>query len=112
MANATSPPVEVLPPLKSKKKYWTRLGIVKWLVATLFEDVPTIAGIDHSFSFPLRYFEKHGIASDWNCFLDDFQSHWTTDGDHVTVEDVRNGRLGNGAARTGNSRWRRIAEER
>ena len=53
---------EVLPP-PSPRKYWTRRGIAHWLAARLAEDVPTIVGIDHGFSFPLRYFEAHQLAA-------------------------------------------------
>ena len=44
--------------------------------------------------------------------LDDFQRHWPTDEDHVYVGFVRDGIAGNGAARMGNARWRRLIEER
>jgi hypothetical protein len=105
------PPVEVPPPL-SLRKYWTRKGIAEWLVERLAEDVPTLVGIDHGFSFPLRYFEAHGLSPDWQQFLDDFQRHWPTDEDHVYVEFVRDGTAGNGEARSGNALWRRLAEKR
>ena len=49
----------MLPP-PSLKKYWTRRGIAEWLVERLAEDIPTLVGINHGFSFPLRYFEVHG----------------------------------------------------
>jgi len=104
-------PIEVLPP-PSPRKYWTRKGIAEWLVERLAEDTPTLVGIDHGFSFPLRYFEVHGLLPDWPSFLDDFQRHWPTDDDHTYVDFVRDGAFGNGAARTGNSRWRRLTEER
>ena len=61
---------EVLPP-PSPKKYWTRKGIAEWLVDRLTEDVPALVGVDHGFSFPLRYFEVHGLLPDWPRFLDD-----------------------------------------
>lgn len=111
IASAAEPPVEVLPP-PSNKKYWTRRGVAEWLVATLSEDIPTIVGIDHAFSFPLRYFETHGLLPDWPRFLEDFHRHWPTDEDHTYVDFVRDGALGNGAARSGNARWRRLTEER
>lgn len=31
------------------------------LVKLLTEETPTLIGIDHGFSFPLRYFEAHGL---------------------------------------------------
>jgi hypothetical protein len=111
LAERDVPPVEVLPP-PSLKKYWTRRGIAEWLVDKLAEDKPTLVGIDHGFSFPLRYFERHGLKPDWPAFLDDFQHHWPTDEDHTYVDFVREGAAGNGAARMGNSRWRRLTEER
>ena len=111
IADRSSPPVEVQPP-PSPRKYWTRRGIAEWLAEWLREDRRTLVGIDHGFSFPLRYFEKHGLPHDWPAFLDDFQRHWPTDEDHTYVEFVRDGIRGNGAARSGNTRWRRLTEER
>ena len=111
MAGATSLPIEVQPP-PSPRKYWTRKGIAEWLVERLKENQLTIVGIDHGFSFPLRYFETHHLLPDWPTFLDDFQQHWPTDDDHTYVDFVRHGNCGNGAARMGNSRWRRFTEER
>jgi hypothetical protein len=104
-------PAEVLPP-PSPRKYWSRKEVAHWLVDRLSEDVPTLVGIDHGFSFPLRYFETHGLAPDWPAFLDDFQRHWPTDEDNTYVDFVRNGSVGNGAARMGDARWRRLTEER
>lgn len=111
MAADGAPPVEIQPP-PSPRKYWTRRGIAQWLVERLAEPVPTLAGIDHGFSFPLRYFEAHRLPPDWPAFLDDFQRHWPTDGDHVYVDFVRDGLEGNGIARIGDARWRRLTEVR
>jgi hypothetical protein len=105
-------PSTELPPPPSPRKYWTRRGIAEWLVERLSGDVPTLVGVDHGFSFPLRYFEVHGLLPDWPRFLDDFQRHWPTDEDHVYVDFVRDGIAGKGAARMGNARWRRLTEER
>jgi hypothetical protein len=104
-------PREVQPP-PSPRKYWTRKGIALWLVERLKEDPVTLVGIDHGFSFPLRYFEAHHLLPDWPKFLEDFHLHWPTDDDHTYVDFVRYGNCGNGAARMGNSRWRRFTEER
>ena len=111
MANDDRLPAEVPPP-SSPRKYWTRKGVAEWLVERLAEDVATLVGIDHGFSFPLRYFEAHRLLPDWSRFLDDFRRHWPTDEDHTYVEFVRDGIHGNGAARMGNARWRRLSEER
>jgi hypothetical protein len=111
MADTDSPPVEVQPP-PSPRKYWTRRGIAEWLVRILSEGPPTLVGIDHGFSFPLRYFETHRLPPDWPRFLEDFQRHWPTDEDHTYVDFVRDGVCGDGAARSGNARWRRLTEVR
>jgi hypothetical protein len=105
------PAAEVMPP-PSPRKYWTRRGLAEWLLERLAEDVPTVVGIDHGFSFPLRYFDEHKLAHDWPAFLDDFQQHWPTDVDHTYVDFIRDGLHGNGAARMGNNRWRRLTEIR
>jgi hypothetical protein len=111
MADRASEPREVAPPT-SPRRNWTRKAIALWLVERLSEPVPTLVGIDHGFSFPLRYFEKYGLAGNWRAFLDDFQKHWPTDEPSTYVDFVREGECGNGAARCGNSRWRRITEAR
>jgi len=103
-------PEQVLPPA-GPKKYWTRRGIAAWLVETLDGKVPTIVGIDHGFSFPMRYFERHGLPPDWPEFLEDFCAYWPTDGKNTYVDFVRDGSVGNGAARLGERRWRRLTEE-
>ena len=104
-------PVEIAPPA-SARRYWTRHGLAHWLIEQLSGDARTLVGIDHAFSFPLRYFEVHGLVPEWPAFLDDFQRHWPTDQQHMYVDFVREGVYGNGAARTGSSRWRRIADRR
>ena len=111
MVDRDGSPTEVLPP-PSPRKYWTRKGLAQWLVETLSPSTQTIVGIDHGFSFPMRYFEEHGLLLDWPTFLDDFQHHWPTDEDHTYVDFVRYGAAGNGAARQGNARWRRLTEKR
>jgi hypothetical protein len=97
----------------SQRKYWTRKGTrpIGW--SALLEGAPlSLIGIDHGFSFPLRYFETYHIPPDWQTFLDDFHAHWPTDEDNVYVDFVRDGSAGNGASRFGRTRWKRITEER
>jgi hypothetical protein len=105
-----SAPQEVAPP-PSPRWYWTRIGIAEWLGERLSEGTPTLVGIDHGFSFPLQYLERYGLPRDWNSFLDDFQRHWPTD-QNIYVDFVRDGSCGNGAARRGDPRWRRLTEVR
>ena len=111
LACCEEPPVEVLPP-PSPRKYWTRRGIAEWLVERLADTERTLVGIDHGFSFPMKYFERYRLPFDWPAFLDDFHRHWPTDRDHVYVDSVREGDVGQGAARSGNRRWLRLTERR
>lgn len=110
LAQDDAPPIEMLPP--SSRKYWTRRSLAEWLAERLQEDQRSLVGIDHGFSFPLKYFQKHELLLDWPAFLDDFQRHWPTDQDNTYVDFVRDGMCGNGAARTGSRRWRRLCEIR
>jgi len=111
LANRVSGAHEVMPP-PSPRKYWTRREIAEWLAERLSEESPALVGIDHGFSFPLRYFEVHHLPPEWPGFLDDFQRHWPTDDENTYVDFVRDGVCGNGAERSGSARWRRITEER
>jgi hypothetical protein len=111
VARAQARPEEVLPP-PSPRKYRTRRGLAEWLLERLRDDEPTIVGIDHAFAFPLRYFEAHALPPHWDTFLDDFCAHWPADAASTYVDFIRDGSVGNGSARTGSSRWRRLAEER
>jgi hypothetical protein len=108
-ADRTSPPIEILPTV-GLKKYWTRRSLAEWLATELSSEQPTLVGLDHAFSFPLRYFETHGLALDWNAFLNDFCHHWPTDDDHNYVDFVRDGECGEGYKRMGHSSWLRLTE--
>jgi hypothetical protein len=111
LAEGIAGPTEVMPPLFPSRKYWSRREIAEWLIQELRKDIATFVGIDHGFSFPVQYFEQHQLPPDWNFFLKDFQQHWPTH-EEIYVDEVRNGIKGNGSARTGNSRWRRLSEQR
>jgi hypothetical protein len=111
LATRASEPFEVLPP-PSPRKYWTRRGLAEWLVELLREDRPTLVGIDHAFSFPREYFKAYRLMPNWPFFLDDFQKHWPTDDDNTYVNFIRDGLCGNAAARSGDSRWKRLTDER
>jgi hypothetical protein len=109
LATPEDAPQEILPPLGAKK-YWSRRGIAEWLLETLQDEKPTLIGIDHGFSFPLEYFERHQLPHDWDHFLHDFCQHWPTD--QCSVDEIRKNRHGLGKERTGHNRWRRITEKR
>lgn len=110
-AGRDSEPIEVQPP-PSPRRYWTRRGLAEWSGSLLSGSEPVLVGIDHGFSFPLRYFQEHDLALDWDAFLDDFREHWPTDDEHTYVDFVRDGNRGSGAARTGKQSWRRLTEVR
>ena len=110
-ATPTQPPLEIPPP-PSPRKYWTRRGLAAWLVAELSTGPAALVGVDHAFSFPLRYFETHRLPPDWPSFLDDFHRHWPTDRENMYVDFVRDGLRGTGSVRSGHARWRRLAEKR
>lgn len=111
LAEGDAPPAEVRP-LPGLRKHWTRRGIAEWLVEQLRDGPPALVGIDHGLSFPVRYFQKYELPPNWPAFLDDFQQHWPTDEDATSVDVVRAGCCGNGMARTGDRRWRRLCEIR
>jgi len=108
-ADLTSAPEEVFPPT-SPRKHWTRKGIAEWLRGELCGPKRVLAGIDHAFSFPVRYFEKHGIARDWTAFLDDFQKHWPTDDERTYVCFLREDPRGSASKRQGDPSWFRLTE--
>lgn len=115
MASPGNPPLEIKAHesgIVPSKKHWSRRGIAEFLDRELESGSCALVGIDHGFSFPISYFEKHSLAHDWHEFLDDFQKHWPTDLDHMKVDLIRNGTEGKGSLRMGNSRWRRLAELR
>lgn len=110
-ADPGAAPREVRPP-PSPKRHWTRRGLAAWLAQELASGSRALVGIDHGFSFPLRYFETHHLPPDWPDFLVDFHRHWPTDEDHTYVDFIRHGVCGAGAARAGQARWLRLCERR
>jgi hypothetical protein len=109
VGEGTGSPVEKFPP-SSGRKYWSRKGVAEWIVKSLSDGVPTLVGIDHGFSFPLRYFEKYGLKFDWPVFLDDFEHYWPTATDAIWVRDVLRGHCGDASKRRGEKSWFRITE--
>lgn len=82
MGDRAKSPTEVLSP-PGPRKYWARRGVAEWLADRLSEGLPTVVGIDHGFSFPIRYFEKYQIVQNREAFLEDFQRYWPTDEDNT-----------------------------
>ncbi|MEM9411091.1 MAG: hypothetical protein AAGA30_08260 [Planctomycetota bacterium] len=82
-------PNVILPePADSKSKTWSRLLLHQWLVKFLPDHPSTLIGIDHGFSFPISYMERHQLKT-WKQFLTDFIQHWPTDSPNSTVEEFR-----------------------
>jgi hypothetical protein len=109
MAEGPAEPTQVQPP-PSPRRYWTRRGLAEWLCNELGGETPTIVGIDHAFSFPLAYFEKYRLSSNWQDLLVDFQHHWPTDERNTYVSFIRDGNAGQGSKRSGERTWFRITE--
>ncbi|MFM8365148.1 MAG: hypothetical protein ACKOAS_08355 [Verrucomicrobiota bacterium] len=105
-AERGSVPQEIPPPKKAGR-HWSRREIAEWLAEELAKETPMLVGIDHGFSFPMEYFQRHGLPLDWPAFLEDFHKHWPTDGDETCVAEVRQGL---GAKRDGDSKWLRLTE--
>ncbi|MEX0375278.1 hypothetical protein [Spiribacter pallidus] len=99
-------------PFDDPRRHWSRRSLAAWLAQTLQTPEPTLVGIDHGFGFPRAWFQAHDVAPDWEAFLADLPADYPTDQAGVSVEAVRRGRIGHGARRPGNARWRRAAEER
>lgn len=99
-----------VPPPPSPRRYWTRRGLADWLVSTLGNAPRTLVGIDHGFSFPKAYFDRHGLQADWEAFLTDFKQFWPTDERYTYVDFARYGRNPTGMMRQGEREWRRRTE--
>lgn len=110
IAEGSDEPKQVQPP-PSPRRYWTRRGLAEWLREELDQDIPTVVGIDHAFSFPLAYFERYRLSSDWESFLGDFHDHWPTDAPHTRVSFIREDPSGRGLKRTGERSWYRLTEQ-
>lgn len=103
-ASAGMPPIGVRAVPERPAWNWTRRGIAEWLTQLAQSGERFIAGIDHGFSFPHSYFERHALAS-WPEFLADFETHWPTAEDHIYVDFVRDSN-----ARSGSSSEFRLTE--
>ena len=57
---------------------WSRRELAEWLAEKVGGEEPVIIGIDHAFSFPQSYMDRHGLKS-WDEFLSDFEGFWPTD---------------------------------
>ncbi len=56
---------------------WSRRELAEWLLAKIRDEGPVAVGLDHAFSFPQSYMDRHNLMS-WGEFLADFEGHWPT----------------------------------
>jgi hypothetical protein len=56
---------------------WDRERLAFWLRDRLLENVPTVVGIDHAFSYPLHVMAPEARGS-WDEFLEWFETCWPT----------------------------------
>ena len=63
LAEGSDRPEQVHPP-PSPRRYLTRGGLAEWLCGELDRDIPTLVGIDHAFSSPMAYFDRHQLPRD------------------------------------------------
>lgn len=105
-------PQSVLSPASTdgSRRNWCRREIANWLADRVRHNTLFIAGIDHGFSFPISYFERHGIKT-WDQFLIDFTLHWPTDQDKIHVDALRQQSHGPASKRTGSNKEFRLTEK-
>ena len=87
-ATADGPPQRVRTPSapEGTRWNWSRQEVAQYLIGLAHSDTLFMAGIDHGFSFPSSYMQRHGLTT-WNDFLDDFVEHWPTH--QFSVEEIR-----------------------
>ena len=111
MTERGSPACEIPPP--SGYKNWKRRELTEWLTSRLAESTPTIAAIDHAFSFPKPYFEKYKLELSWDKFLEDFYEHWPTHKYAVKpLREGKNEKAKKAQARLVETNWLRETEKR
>ncbi|HEX5760018.1 MAG TPA: hypothetical protein VF121_12575 [Thermoanaerobaculia bacterium] len=56
---------------------WSRRELAEWLLGKVRDEGSLAVGLDHAFSFPQSYMDRHDLES-WTDFLEDFEGHWPT----------------------------------
>jgi len=62
---------------RERTRNWSRNRLAAWIRDRLMEDVPTIVGLDHAFSYPLEAIDEEARTS-WDEFLAWFEERWPT----------------------------------
>lgn len=91
-----------------KGTHWSRRDAAGWLLEVLEKTGPAIVGIDHGFSFPLAWFDAHGVEKNWGAFLAAFCRVCPANRPGSRVDGFR----GKPGSLPGNARWRRRCEVR
>jgi|TARA_B110000438_G_scaffold301256_1_gene355686 hypothetical protein len=86
-SHQSGPALKQVPLSDNPSWNWTRREVAEFIEESVHSSSPVIIGIDHAFSLPNSYFQRHSINS-WDEFLDDFVKHWPTDS--RSVESLRN----------------------
>lgn len=68
--------------VQTRSGFWSRQRLAEWLRDRLREDMPTIVGVDHAFSYPVRAMDASAQES-WDAFLRWFEARWPTRTDAV-----------------------------
>lgn len=77
-------------------KHWSRKELAHWCRKYLVENSRVMIGIDHGFSFPWSYMQRHELRT-WDAFLTHFCNLWPTDRDHMYIDFVRANQIPSGA---------------
>lgn len=85
---------------RSPEGRWSRQELAEWLLELITGETPVIVGLDHAFSFPQSYMDRHNLKS-WPEFLQDFEQHWPTN--RLSVRELLPGNV-----RTGDPDERRL----
>lgn len=101
-ASGDAPAVR-LSPLRGR--HWSRQEVAQFCAAAVSTAEPVIVGIDHAFSFPWTYMQRHAITT-WAQFLDDFCQHWPTAEPGARVAELR----ARNSARVGQAAELRLCE--
>ena len=111
LADGDAPPVEVPPP-PSPAQILDPQGLAEWLVERLAEDAPD-AGRHRSRLFvSAAVFRSAWAGARLAGLPRRFPAPLADRRGSIYVDFVRDGMHGNGAARMGNARWRRLTEQR
>ncbi|MEM7543577.1 MAG: hypothetical protein AAF384_18615 [Pseudomonadota bacterium] len=86
-AGRNDPVVQIFP-RDRRAQNWCRKEVYQYCREKVLSGERCIISIDHGFSFPYSYFQRHCLAG-WDAFLTHFHDIWSTDRDHMYVDFIR-----------------------